>query len=254
MMKSTLNYIGFLIVLLYSFIGIAQENPLFEQGKEQYKAENYQEAIYNWQKILDSDTHSAAIYFNLGNAYYKLNSIGQSIYYYEKALQLAPNDKDIQNNLNFARNATIDAIESLPKTFFAIWDENLSKILSYNGWAWLTAISVLLAMVLFLSYYFTSYSLRKRVFFIATFVCLFLGILGITMSFRMFDKVQNTKIAIIFAEETEIKNSPKMSSETAFVLHEGTKVAIVEAEDNWYKIVLANGKDGWIIASDLKKL
>ena len=123
----------FLVGNLYS--GFSQDNDLFNQGKDAYKRGDYQEAIDNWSRILNNDKHSAALYFNLGNAHYKMSQIGPSIYYYEKALQLDPNDKDIRNNLSFAENARIDIIEPLPKTVFARWYERGAKLLSYEGWA-----------------------------------------------------------------------------------------------------------------------
>ena len=60
--------------------------------------------------------HSGALYFNLGNSYYKTNNIAESIYYFEKAKKLLPNDEDIQINSSFAQNMTIDAIELLPES------------------------------------------------------------------------------------------------------------------------------------------
>ena len=74
---------------------------LFEQGNALYNDGNYTEAIEKYQAILKQGKHSAELYFNLGNSYYKLNNIAPSIYYYEKALQLAPDDKDILNNISF---------------------------------------------------------------------------------------------------------------------------------------------------------
>src|SRR5690554_7167718 len=101
----TLFYIG---LLLISTIGFSQSEHLFEKGKDHYKNQEYQKAINAWKGILQNEEVSAELYYNLGNAYYRLNQIGPSIYYYEKALQLAPNDADIKNNLAFAENARIE--------------------------------------------------------------------------------------------------------------------------------------------------
>ena len=100
----------FILTMMFflSFSAFAQNTALFDQGKELYKNGKYQQAINAWMQILESGHHSAELYFNLGNAQYKLNHIGPSVYYYEKALQLAPNDADIKNNLAFAENARID--------------------------------------------------------------------------------------------------------------------------------------------------
>ncbi len=244
----------FLAVFFISLIGNTQNNALFEQGKEQYKAEKYQEAINNWMKILSNGEHSSALYFNIANAHYKLNHIGPSIYYYEKALQLSPNDSEIKNNLVFAQNATVDAIEPLPQTLFAKWDKSLSKLLTFNGWAWTAVVAVIFFMLLFLGYYFSYQSLQKRLFFLGSSLSIIVVLTGLIMAFRTFHKAENKKEAIVFAEVTEVKNGPRMSDETAFKLHEGTKVSILETEDNWGRILLVDGKDGWIPLEDIKQL
>jgi len=244
----------FMVALLYTILAVAQNEPLFEQGKENYKNENYTDAIANWDKVLEAGEHSAALYFNLGNAYYKLNQIGPSIYYYQKALQLAPNDSDIKNNLSFAQNATVDAIEPLPQTLFAKWDQQVSELMTYEGWAWTTAVAAMLLSLCFLMYYFSGLSGRKRVYFAGFLISTFVMITAFTMSYRVFDRSLNDRQAIVFAESTQIKSEPSMGGETSFVLHEGTQVQILEVDAEWFHIRIADGKEGWIIASDVKEL
>ena len=110
----------YILVFLFSLSSIAQNGSLFEQGKERYKQEKYQEAIDSWMKIVENGEHSANLYFNLGNAHYKLNNVGPSIYYYEKAAQLSPIDRDTKTNLAFAENSRIDAIEPLATSLIFI--------------------------------------------------------------------------------------------------------------------------------------
>lgn len=244
----------YIVFILFSYIGMAQNNALFEQGKQQYKSEKFQEAINNWMKIVRAGEHSSALYYNIANAHYKLNSIGPSIYYYEKALQFAPNDNETLNNLTFAQNATVDAIEPLPKTIFAKWDTTLSSWLTFNGWAWVTVICAVLFALLLLLYYFSVYSVKKRLFFAGAILMFLLIIIGLTMSYRNYHKQVKDQPAIIFAESSNIKSDPSQKSETSFILHEGTKVQIIAEDDDWYRILLADGKDGWIHQKDLKPL
>ncbi len=242
------------LLLFFTEIAVAQNNELFDQGKQQYKAEKYQEALNNWMKIEAAGEHSAALYYNIGNAHYRLNSIGPSIYYYEKALKLAPGDKEILNNLAFAQNATVDAIEPLPQTIFAKWDTTLSSWLTFDGWAWVTVSCAFLFALLFLLYFFSMYTLRKRLLFVGSILSLLVLLTGLTMSFRTYNRQMNDQPAIIFAESTDIKTDPSKKSETIFILHEGTKVQIIATDEDWYRIVIADGKDGWIPGSDLKAL
>ncbi len=244
----------YILLFLISFLGTAQNDALFEQGKQQYKAEKYQEAITNWNKILQSGEHSAALYYNIGNAHYRLNEIGPSIYFYEKALQIAPNDKEVLNNLAYAQNATIDAIEPLPQTVFAKWDQKLSGLLTFEGWSWVSVWSAILFALLFIGYYFSTYSQRKRLLFVGSLLSILVLVTAVSLSFRNFDRQLKDKPAIIFAESTEVKADPKLNSETAFLLHEGTKVQILAEDGEWSRIQIADGKDGWVPNSDFKKL
>ena len=245
----------FLIILLFfTVLSFAQNRSLFEQGKSLYKAEKYQEAVNSWMKIIANEQHASELYFNLGNAHYKLNNIGPSIYYYEKALLLAPNDADIKNNLAFAENAKVDAIESLPKTIFYKWYHTISDVLTFDGWAYSTVLFSICFMLFFLIYYF-SYSERiKRLFFAAAvFSIVFLG-MSLSMAYSIYDDGIKNQPAIIFAESIEVREAPNLGSVISFTLHEGTKVQIVEKVTDWALIEIANGKEGWIPFSDLKAL
>jgi tetratricopeptide (TPR) repeat protein len=246
-----LLYILTIIIVTSSF---AQNDALFEQGKERYKDGKYQEAIENWMKILDNGEHSEAIYFNLGNAHYKLNNIGPSIYYYEKALQLAPGDSDIKTNLAFAENAKIDAIELLPKTIFSKWYHKLASILTFNDWAIASVLFSILFVGLFLIYYFSVSERKKRILFSSSILSIVLMIFSLAMAFQIYGDSLNNNPAIVFTETVNVRSEPNMGSEVAFILHEGTKVEIITKEDNWVRVEVANGKDGWMPAQDLKQL
>jgi tetratricopeptide (TPR) repeat protein len=241
-------------MVFLSLISFSQNGQLFDQGKELYKNGKYQQAINSWMKILDNGEQSASLYFNLGNAQYKLNHIGPSIYYYEKALQLSPNDSDIKNNLAFAQNARIDAIEPLPETFFSKWYKNISGIFTFNGWAIVGVVLAFLFVLFFLLYYFSFGERRKRLFFASSILIVLLLVGSLTMAFLSYGDFKNDRPAIIFTDKIEIKTAPTMGSDVAFTLHEGTKVQITAKDGNWYRIALTDGKDGWIPASDLKQL
>lgn len=244
----------YLLILLVSFSSFGQNENLFNQGKELYKNGKYQQAITAWMQILDKGEHSAELYFNLGNAQYKLNHIGPSVYYYEKALQLSPNDSDIKNNLAFAENARIDSIEPLPKTVFSKWYNSISGIFTFNGWAILAVAFSIFFVALFLFYYFAFSERRKRLLFVSSmFVGIFL-IASLTMAFFTYGDFTKNQPAIIFGSEIEVKTEPSMGSNVAFTLHEGTKVQISAQDGNWYRINLEDGKDGWIPSTDLKQL
>jgi len=244
----------YLSILLFSILSFGQNDKLFDQGKELYKNGKYQQAINSWMQILENGQTSSELYFNIANAQYKLNQIGPSIYYYEKALQLSPNDSDIKTNLAFAENARIDAIEPLPQSVFTKWYNNIADIFTYDGWAILAVGFSIVFVILFLLYYFSYTEKRKRLLFATSILSILLLLGAVTMAFLTYGDYSKNQPAIIFASQIEVKSEPSMGSSSAFVLHEGTKVQILAQDGNWFRISLADGKDGWIPASDLKQL
>lgn len=242
------------IFLLSSSLTFSQNDKLFEQANTFYNNGKYTEAIDDYEKIIESGQHSAELYYNIANAHYKLNHIAPSIYYYEKALQLAPNDSEIKNNIVFARNMTIDAIDKMPEVGFSVWLKNIANYTTFDGWAKAAVVLMLLFVGLYLVYYFTHTSLRKRLAFIGSIASLLLVFVSVALAYHNFNLAQTDQPAIVFAKESLVKNEPNLRSNEAFKLHEGTKVQILDTVDNWKKIQLADGKTGWIISEDIKAL
>lgn len=242
----------YILTFLGSTLTFAQNEKLFDEANGLYNDANYAEALEKYKTILDSGEHSAALYFNIANAHYKLNHIAPSIYYYEKALMLKPNDKDIKNNLAFARNMTVDAIDTVPEVGISKLIKNVTNIMSFDAWAKAAVSFVILFVLLFIAYYFSHSTSKKRVMFLTSNFSLVLAILALFLAFHKFRLVSNDRPAIVFAQETKIKSEPNLRSVEAFVLHEGTKVQVLDTVNNWKKIKLSDGKTGWLMAEDIK--
>lgn len=246
------------LIYMMAFLSCAlifgQNKIGFEKANELYNEGNYTEAIEYYERILDTEVHSSELYFNLANAHYKLNHIAPSIYYYEKALLLDPEDKDIQNNLAFARNMTIDAIEVIPEVGFSRLINNVTNTMSYDNWARLAVGLVIVFVVLFLSYYFSRSSNKKRLAFIVSGLCIMMAMISVAFAFHKYELTEKDQPAIVFAQEAQIKTEPNLRSVEAFKLHEGTKVQVLDTLNNWKKIELSDGKTGWIVKDELKML
>lgn len=246
--------IGYILTFLITSITFGQNETLFKQGNDLYNEGNYELAIKKYETIIDNGKQSAELYFNLGNAHYKLNHIAPSIYYYEKALQLNPNDKEIKNNMAFARNMTIDAVDTIPEVGFTKFLHSISNSMTFERWS-ITAIGfMVLFVVLFLIYYFTTSTGKKRLAFIGSMASLLLVCFALSFAFHNYDLVEKDQPAIVFAQESLVKTEPNLRSSESFKLHEGTKVQVLDTVNNWKKIKLADGKTGWIPESDIKLL
>lgn len=235
-------------------MGFGQNEQFFEQANDQYNKGEFEEAISNYEAIIESGQHSAAVYFNLANAHYKLNHIAPSIYYYEKALLISPNDKEINNNIAFARNMTIDAIDKNPEIGFAKFSKTITNWLTFDNWAKLSVLMMVFFVVFYLVYYFNYSATKKRMAFITAMSFLILSGAAVALAYNNYNLVKNDQPAIVFAKETQVKSEPNLRSSESFKLHEGTKVQILDTVNDWKKIKLADGKTGWIPNEDIKLL
>lgn len=244
----------FLLLLVANVFYAQDEQKIFESANEMYKQQNYEKAIEFYKTLEKRNLVSSELFYNIGNAHYKLNEVGPAIFYYEKALQLDPDNEDVKNNLVFAKRLALDTIEELPKTFFQKINSNYIQQLSYNEWAIAVIIFAFLGSILFLLFYFSNKPGAKRFFFVFSMFSYLLLIITFVITLNQHSLAGKSKIAIVFAEETEVMNAPTLNSEELFTLHEGTKVTVLDRVDNWKKIKLADGKIGWIIANEIKEL
>lgn len=240
------------ILLLFTQVFWAQDN--FEAGNKLYRQEKFEEAVKAYESVLKTKQHSAELYYNLANAYYKLNKTAPAIYYYEKALLLNPNYSDAKNNLQFAQNMTIDDIKPVQQVGFGKIIHDFTSSYTYDGWAKIAIGFSVLFLLFFIGYYFSAATWLKRIFFVGLFVALIALVISVASAIAEKASYENDKPAIIFADTVGIKNEPKESADNAFMLHEGTKVQIVETLDNWRKIQLADEKEGWVNKDALKEI
>ncbi|WP_397444686.1 tetratricopeptide repeat protein [Polaribacter sp. R77954] len=242
----------FLLLIIANTVFAQNANELFTNANDLYKNDKLEEAIEIYEQVVNQGMVSSELYYNLGNSYYKLNKVGPSIYYYEKALKLNPLNEDAANNLIFAKRLALDNIEELPKTVFQKVNENVLQKLSYNQWAIIIVVFSFLGSLLFLLYYFANTPSKKRFYFVVSTLSFILLLFAFAITYQQYSFAQNNKEAIVFAEQTEVRNAPTLNSDEVFTLHEGTKVIVLDTIDDWKKIKIADGKLGWIIASEIK--
>jgi tetratricopeptide (TPR) repeat protein len=240
--------------LLLFVVSLGWANPQMKKANELYHQEKYQEAINLYETIVNSKQHSAALYYNLANAHYKLSHVAPSIYYYEKALLLNPTDADIINNLAFAQAMTIDDIKSVPQVGLAHLIHKFTRLFTYDVWAWISVGLSGCILLLFIFFYFSESTNVKRGLF--TFLLVMIIVFVVSVAITIFEKnhAEEQQPAIVFEQASPVKVEPRDNAEGIFVLHEGTKVFIKEKYQNWTKIELLDGSDGWIISKDIKAI
>jgi len=241
------------ILSVIFFAQAAVANP-FDKANELYRKHKYAEAAEGYEGILKQKKESAEVYYNLGNAYYKMGKIAPSVYNLEKALLLDPNNKDAKINLGYARKMAIDNIKEVPKVGFTKMLYSLTGTYHYNTWGWIAVGFAFGFLLLFIGYYFAGTTLLKRIFFVGMFIALLIIVISILSAVFVKSVTSKERPAVVFAEVVAVKAEPTQNAEDAFVLHEGTVVSVTEEVDTWKKIELADDSIGWIESSAIKEV
>lgn len=244
-----------IIFAVFCYSSFSQSiDSLFAAGNKQYSDANYEKAIQIWEEILETGYEASQIYYNLGNAYFKSNKIGPAILNFERAKILAPYDKDINYNLELARTYIVDKVDKIPEVFYLRWYKNIVQRFSSDKWTIISIITFIIFLVLFSLYLYTkSYTPKKIAFW---FSILFLVIWISTFSFSWSGKklASDHNKAIVFSPSVTVKSSPDESGTELFVIHEGTKVTVIDELNEWSEIVLSSGSKGWLLSSSIEKI
>lgn len=223
----------------------------FDEANNLYKEEKYTEAIAKYEELLSDNKVSADVYYNLGNSYFKMGHLPQAILYYERALIEKPNDKDIRNNLAFANAQISDKIVAKPKYFMAKWTDKIVTKATSNRWAYISIVLWISSFILiFLFFRSRNVSLRKVIFpfFLLVVVSFFFSTYA---SYTQY-KHTKTKYGIILDSSVTTQSTPSNNGTALFILHEGSKVKIIEKVGSWYNVRLADEREGWLPSKSLE--
>ncbi len=246
--KVRLLILALLMIPICSF-GITKEN-----ADTEYKKGNYQQAVKDYLELLQKG-NSPEIYYNLGNAYYRLDNITYAIIAYERALLLAPGDRDIRFNLDMARSKTIDKITPESEMFFVTWYKSLINVMSVDGWAYTAIFCLVLVIILVLVYLFCEKTWQRKIGFYCGALFLLFFILSNVLAYQQKRQLTERKWAIIITPSSSVRTTPAKTANEDFVLHEGTKVEIKDKSiKNWYSIQIADGRHGWVVANQLEEI
>jgi tetratricopeptide (TPR) repeat protein len=246
-MKNNFLILFFILASMSQLMG----NDLLQKAEKAYDSKKYKEAIESYITLVKEGYKSYQLYYNLGNAYYRNNDIGQAIYYYELARKIEPNDEDVSINLSKAAAKTTDKIDSKENFFISAVKTNVLTTFTTSQWAWFTIVSLALAAFLFFVFVNSSVVILKRISFLFSIVFVIAFIITYFLGNSARNAKYENKFAIILSKEVRIMNEPTVSGTSKFSLHEGTKIRVVENNGDWVLIKLDNGNEGWVKLVDV---
>ena len=228
-------------------------DSLWTAGVQAYSDGRFSDASSAWTSIEESGQKSATLYYNLGNAWFKQGNYPKAILNYERSLRLDPSYSDARYNLEFTNSFVQDKIEPVPEFILKSVAKKVCYVMSSNAWATIFLVLFAAALVMGLLYMLGASVGRRRIGFYCGIVLLLFSIGA--LSFSVWQKSDSLKsdTAIVMSPVSSVKSSPSSgSSKDLFVIHEGTKVTILDEVGSWKNISLADGRQGWIPSSDLE--
>jgi tetratricopeptide (TPR) repeat protein len=227
---------------------------LIEKADKLYAESKYQDAINNYEAVVGQRLQNAELYYNLGNAYFKIKNIPAAILNYERAYLLNPEDEDIQFNLDLARTYTVDEIEALPEFFLVSYVKSIRNWFNSNSWAYIALFSFALVLALGLFFWFSrSFEIRRYAFGVAVFLSV-IFVVSLIFSISQKNQIDKRNTAIVFAPVVSAKSSPDDSGKDLFILHAGTKVELIRPVGDWCEVKIADGNKGWIQKTDFQRI
>ena len=244
-----------LLLSLGSSMNIQAKNldSLWTAGVQAYTDGKFADASTAWTSIEESGRKSAKLYYNLGNAWFKQGNYPKAILNYERALRLDPSYSDARYNLEFTGNFVQDKIEPVPEFILKSVARKVCYVMSSNVWAVIFLVLLAAALMMGLLFLLGSSVGKRRAGFYCGIVLLLLSAGALSFSIWQKSDSVKTDTAIVMSPVSSVKSSPSSgSSKDLFVIHEGTKVTILDEVGTWKNISLADGRQGWIPAADLE--
>ena len=238
---------------------VAQSDSLsstarWERAQSAYVEGNYELAAEEYRAIVDGGEYSLKLYYNLGNAYFKLGDMGRAILFYNRALRLAPSNEDVRHNLALAESQIKDRITAVPEFFVKTWVRALRNAMSCTAWSVLSLLTAAAFLAMLLLFLLASPIVVRKVGFYGGVAMLLLFICTTSFAVASRNDILSREGAVVLSSAISVKSSPDRSATDLFVLHEGTKLRILAEVDGWYEVVIADGKKGWIESHTVEQI
>ena len=244
------------MVCLFTFqtLFAADRDSLWVRANDAYSLGEYQNALDIYSQIEQQGYVSVKLWYNMANAYYKLQEDGKAILYYEKALKLDPANADVKNNLEIARLKILDKIEVVPEFILTTWAKDLRNMMSSDQWAWFGVVMLVATALLLLVFRHAPKISQRKVAFSLACVTVLVVLVAFIFSINLRVNVQDNGNAVVLVPVSNVKSAPNSTGGNLFILHEGTKVEVLEQVGQWSKIELSDGRQGWMLSKDFETI
>lgn len=218
-------------------------DAVWKKGNDAYAAKQYDSAAYYFGQIAAQKPENSEVYYNLGNAYYRLNRIGPAILNYERALKQSPDFKPAADNLTLAKARIVNPVTTVKDIFFISWWDNVTRPDRAAIWAIFALLSFSLIFVLAIARRIVPATrvIPVQVQGILAFLCVCFLVPAISSA----KKAANPAMAVVMDNDIPLMNGTLKGKPIAYI-PEGTTVRINSENNGWVEITLPDGRSGWM--------
>jgi hypothetical protein len=227
----------------------ASPQLLLQRAHQAYEAGRFGEAVEAYRRAEQQGVRNGALYYDLGNAYFKNRQLGLAIASYRRAEMLEPRDPQVRANLEFARARREDKALQTRDTPFVAWVRSAFRWLSLNEWILVTCGLYVLACGLWIVRtlrHDRGLGLRR-----ALYACAGLGALSLLVLGFKVRTERGQPQAVVTVSKVDVTSGPGSSYTAEFSLHEGAEVRVEEKRPEWLRISLGEKLRGWVPAASV---
>jgi hypothetical protein len=248
---------SFALVLLFAApsLSVGQSTEtlrLFDEGNLRYEAGEYSKAASAYEAAAATGHRSAALHYNLGNAYYRLDEIGKAILNYERALLLDPDSRAVRHSIDLARTRTMDRISQLPEP---IWTTTWRRVVAVVGLSGILWVGMLLYLAGASFVIWRIVSGRKEAWLrrVAT-VLIGIGVPLVAMSLFASRADKVLPRCVVVDRAVALRLGPDENADVDVEIHEGLVVHTIDSDSSWFRVRLPNGVVGWVKSSSVEPI
>lgn len=221
--KNIIMFLLFGCNFLFAQNDLENINNIFKNANDLYNRGMYIEANNLYLNLISSNVVSKDLYYNLASSYYEINSNGYAVLWYERALNIAPFDKEIKNNIN-----------------------KITERKDYDSFYIIAFYISLILFVFFTAFLFLLFIKKKN----TNWLLLISSIVLFIFSIYSYNAIKSDYIIIV--RNTNIYSGSSVKSDIVSSVYEGEKFRVIKESSNWYYV---NGiSKGWINKEYLEKI
>jgi len=225
---------------------------IFYEANSRYRDGIYNEAITLYEELLKEGLETGALYYNLGNAYFKTGQKGKAILNYLRAQRLMPRDPDLRSNLSYACSLIEGGQIAAGDNWFVFRWKMLCDYITINETVCLMSVFYIAAMIMIFLFIIN----RKTRLFISYFIVLSscFSVLFLAIFAAQIHKLKIQTPAVVLSKEAPVRFEPSEDATDYYQLYEGHTVRVIKPGGQWCQIKRPDGKSGWVRAIDMENL